>query len=199
MTIPKGVIAGFVGPNGAGKTTTMRMLVGLVTPDAGTATVLGQPRTEPHRYLHRVGALIESPAFYPSLTGRQNLRLLARLGRVPSSRVDEAIELVGLASRGDDAYRTYSLGMKQRLGIAAAVLPEPGPAQVLHDHPAAPRRPLEPRVRLLHPAARHDPPRPAGPSQAGQESPGHHRRHAGATAPARAGLRRDGRRRRARR
>ena len=134
MTVPAGTITGFVGPNGAGKTTTMRMLLGLVAPNAGVGTVLGQPLGEPSRYLQRVGALIESPAFYPSLTGRQNLRLLARLGGVDPGRVDEALDLVGLASRGDDAYRTYSLGMKQRLGIAAALLPQPD--LLLLDEPA---------------------------------------------------------------
>jgi ABC-2 type transport system ATP-binding protein len=125
MTVPAGVVAGFVGPNGAGKTTTMRMLLGLVTPDAGTGTVLGQPLSEPHRFLRRVGALIESPAFYPSLTGRQNLRLLARLGGFDPSRVDAVVDTVGLTTRGNDPYHTYSLGMKQRLGIAAALLPQP--------------------------------------------------------------------------
>ena len=134
MTVPSGAITGFVGPNGAGKTTTMRMLLGLVTPHAGTGTVLGQPLSEPHRYLNRVGALIEGPAFYPSLTGRQNLRFLARLGGVDPDRVDDTVSTVGLASRGDDAYRTYSLGMKQRLGIAAALLPQPD--LLLLDEPA---------------------------------------------------------------
>jgi ABC-2 type transport system ATP-binding protein len=134
MTVPAGAIAGFVGPNGAGKTTTMRMLLGLVTPNAGTGTVLGHPLSEPHRYLHRVGALVESPAFYPSLTGRQNLRLLARLGGLDPDRVNDTVDIVGLTSRGDDAYRTYSLGMKQRLGIAAALLPQPD--LLLLDEPA---------------------------------------------------------------
>ena len=124
MTVPAGAITGFVGPNGAGKTTTMRMLVGLVSPSAGTGTVLGQPLSEPHGYLDRVGALIEGPAFYPSLSARQNLRLLARLGGVDQHRVDEVLSTVGLASRGDDTYRMYSLGMKQRLAIAAALLPQ---------------------------------------------------------------------------
>lgn len=134
MTVPAGTIAGFVGPNGAGKTTTMRMLLGLVKPNAGTGTVLGQPLGEPRRYLHRVGALVESPAFYPSLTGRQNLRFLARLGGVDPGRVHDALNTVGLTSRGHDAYRTYSLGMKQRLGIAAALLPQPD--LLLLDEPA---------------------------------------------------------------
>jgi ABC-2 type transport system ATP-binding protein len=134
MTVPTGAITGFVGPNGAGKTTTMRMLLGLVTPNAGTGTVLGEPISEPRRYLQRVGALIDSPAFYPSLTGRQNLHFLARLGGVDSHRVDETLSIVGLTKRGGDAYGTYSLGMKQRLGIAAALVPEPD--LLLLDEPA---------------------------------------------------------------
>ena len=134
MTVPTGEITGFVGPNGAGKTTTMRMLLGLVTPNAGTATVLGKPISEPRRYLQRVGALIEGPAFHPSLTGRQNLRFLARLGGVDRHRVDETLSIVGLTSRGGDAYGTYSLGMKRRLGIAAALLPQPH--LLLLDEPA---------------------------------------------------------------
>jgi ABC-2 type transport system ATP-binding protein len=125
MTVPAGVVAGFVGPNGAGKTTTMRMLLGLIAPTAGGGTVLGQPLGEPGRYLRRVGALIESPAFYPALTGRQNLAFLARLGGLRLDRVDAVLDMVALADRAGDPYRTYSAGMKQRLGIAAALLPEP--------------------------------------------------------------------------
>ncbi|MGH9030493.1 MAG: ATP-binding cassette domain-containing protein [Acidimicrobiia bacterium] len=161
MTIPTGAITGFVGPNGAGKTTTLRLLVGLVSPSAGTGTVLGEPLSEPHRYLHRVGALIESPAFYPSLTGGQNLRYLARLGGVDTRRIDEALSTVGLTSRGDDAYRTYSLGMKQRLGIAAALLPQPD--LLLLDEPANGLDPAGIRGirRPAHPpgGGRHDDPR----------------------------------------
>ena len=125
MRVPAGAITGFVGPNGAGKTTTMRMMLGLVNPNAGSGTVLGEPLDQPRRYLHRVGALIESPAFYPSLTGRQNLSYLARLGGVEPGRVDGSLDMVGLTGRGGDPYRSYSLGMKQRLGIAAAILPQP--------------------------------------------------------------------------
>jgi ABC-2 type transport system ATP-binding protein len=119
------VVAGFVGPNGAGKTTTMAMLLGLVRPTAGAGSVLGQPITEPRSYLSRVGALIESPAFYPALTGAENLRLFATVGRQDADRIPGLLELVGLGSRGADRYRSYSLGMKQRLGIAAALLGEP--------------------------------------------------------------------------
>jgi ABC-2 type transport system ATP-binding protein len=123
--LPRGVVAGFVGPNGSGKTTTMGMLLGLVRPSAGTGTVLGEPITEPSAYVHRVGALIETPAFYPALTGRENLRVFAIVGRHDPARIDDLLDLVGLTGRGDDRARTYSLGMKQRLGIAAALLGDP--------------------------------------------------------------------------
>jgi ABC-2 type transport system ATP-binding protein len=125
LSIPHGVTAGFVGPNAAGKTTTLRMLLGLVRPSAGGGCVLGCPLTRPHDYLDRVGAMIEGPAFYPVLSGRDNLRVLARLGGIAETRVGEALALVGLGSRAEDRFRTYSLGMKQRLGIAAALLPSP--------------------------------------------------------------------------
>jgi ABC-2 type transport system ATP-binding protein len=125
ISIPVGTIAGFIGPNGAGKTTTIRLLLGLVRPSAGSATILGQPLTHPERYLPRVGALIEAPAFYPSLSGRTNLEVLARLGDFPRSRVDQVLEVVELSDRGSDPVRTYSQGMKQRLGVAMALLPDP--------------------------------------------------------------------------
>jgi ABC-2 type transport system ATP-binding protein len=125
MSIPAGSIAGFIGPNGAGKTTTLRLLVGLVRPNAGSATVLGCPLTEPDRYLPRVGALIEAPAFYPSLSGRTNLEVLALLGGHRGSRVNDMLETVDLSDRAGDRVGTYSLGMKQRLGVAIALLPDP--------------------------------------------------------------------------
>jgi ABC-2 type transport system ATP-binding protein len=125
ISIPVGTIAGFIGPNGAGKTTTIRLLLGLVRPSAGSATILGQPLTHPERYLPCVGALIEAPAFYPSLSGRTNLEVLARLGDFPRSRVDQVLEVVELSDRGSDPVRTYSQGMKQRLGVAMALLPDP--------------------------------------------------------------------------
>ncbi|MCU1483498.1 MAG: type transport system ATP-binding protein [Actinomycetia bacterium] len=125
LELPTGVVAGFVGPNGAGKTTTMAMLLGLVRPTSGTATVLGRPIDRPAAYLHDVGALIESPAFYPALTGVENLRVLATVGGHDADRIPALLELVGLGGRGDDRYRGYSLGMKQRLGIAAAMLGDP--------------------------------------------------------------------------
>ena len=125
IRVPAGTIAGFVGPNGAGKTTTIRLLLGLVRPNAGSATILGHSLTEPERYLPRVGALTEAPAFYPGLSGRTNLEVLARLGGYPSSRVSELLEVVELSDRARDRVGTYSLGMKQRLGVAMALLPDP--------------------------------------------------------------------------
>jgi ABC-2 type transport system ATP-binding protein len=125
ISIPAGTIAGFVGPNGAGKTTTIRLLLRLMRPSAGSATILGQPLTHPERYLPRVGALVEAPAFYPSLSGRTNLEVLAHLGGYPRSRVGQLLELVELSDRAKDPVRKYSQGMKQRLGVAMALLPDP--------------------------------------------------------------------------
>jgi ABC-2 type transport system ATP-binding protein len=125
VEVPAGVVAGFVGPNGAGKTTTMAMLLGLVRPTAGSGTVLGHPFDDPASYLHRVGALIEGPAFYPGLTGAQNLAVVATVAGHDPGRIGELLELVGLGDRGDDRFRAYSMGMKQRLGIAAALLGDP--------------------------------------------------------------------------
>jgi ABC-2 type transport system ATP-binding protein len=125
IEVPAGVVAGFVGPNGAGKTTTMAMLLGLVTPTSGSGTVLGHPLTDPAAYLHRVGALIEGPAFYPGLSGAQNLAVLAAIAGHDPAQIAELLELVGLGERGEDRFRNYSMGMKQRLGIAAALLGDP--------------------------------------------------------------------------
>lgn len=125
IDLPSGVVGGFVGPNGAGKTTTIQLLLGLVRPTSGTARVLGEPIGHPERYLRRVGALIEAPSFYPALSGRRNLEVLTRLGRLDKSRIDEVLALVELTDRANDRVKTYSLGMKQRLGVAAALLPDP--------------------------------------------------------------------------
>ena len=125
FVVPEGSICGFVGPNGSGKTTTIRMLLGLIAPSSGTATVLGESISHPEKYLPNVGAMIEGPAFYPALSGRENLKVLAELGGFPLSRVDQLLEKVDLADRGGSKFKTYSLGMKQRLGIAAALLPNP--------------------------------------------------------------------------
>jgi ABC-2 type transport system ATP-binding protein len=123
--VPIGSICGFVGPNGSGKTTTMRMLLGLIKPTHGTGTVLGEDIKHPEKYLSQVGAMIEGPAFYPALSGAENLRVLSSIGGFSQKRVATLLEQVGLADRGDSKYKTYSLGMKQRLGIAAALLPQP--------------------------------------------------------------------------
>lgn len=125
LAIPAGSVCGFVGPNGAGKTTTIRMLLGLIRPTAGTGTILGRPLTDPSSYLDRVGALIEAPAFYPALSGHDNLLTLARLGRIDTAVITPTLHRVGLADRAGDSFRSYSLGMKQRLGIAAALLVTP--------------------------------------------------------------------------
>jgi ABC-2 type transport system ATP-binding protein len=125
LAIPRGSVCGFVGPNGAGKTTTIRMLLGLIRPSAGSGSILGGRLTDPASYLHKVGALIESPAFYPQLSGVDNLKALARLGQIPLSAIVPALERTGMTARAYDKYRSYSLGMKQRLGIAAALLPNP--------------------------------------------------------------------------
>jgi ABC-2 type transport system ATP-binding protein len=123
--VPRGVTAGLIGPNGAGKTTTLAMLLGLVRPTAGDATVLGHPIGVPAAYLGRVGALIETPAFYGSLTGRQNLELLATIAGGNPDAVTGLLDQVGLGDRGTDRFRAYSTGMRQRLGIAAALLGDP--------------------------------------------------------------------------
>src|SRR5262245_56098324 len=125
LEVPAGAVAGFIGPNGAGKTTTMAMLLGLVSPSDGSGNVLGASIAEPASYLGRVGALIETPAFWPGLTGVENLRTLAVLGGDDPRRIPEVLALVGLEDRGDDRFGQYSLGMKQRLGIAAALLGDP--------------------------------------------------------------------------
>jgi len=124
LTVRRGEVYGFLGPNGAGKTTTLRMLLGLVRATSGRATVLGQPPGAPTG-LARIGALVEGPGFYPYLSGRANLRVLARYGRHDDIAVEAALELVDLTDRASDRYKSYSLGMKQRLGVAAALLGQP--------------------------------------------------------------------------
>src|SRR5919107_723269 len=124
LTVRRGEVYGFLGPNGAGKTTTLRMLLGLVRPTSGTASVLGRPPGDPES-LARVGALVESPAFYPYLSGRDNLLVIALYANAPKKRIEAALDLVDLADRARDKFATYSLGMKQRLGVAATLLKEP--------------------------------------------------------------------------
>ena len=124
LTVRRGEVYGFLGPNGAGKTTTLRMLLGLVRPTSGTASVLGRLPGDPES-LARVGALVESPAFYPYLSGRDNLRVIACYANAPKKRIETALNLVDLADRARDKFATYSLGMKQRLGVAATLLKDP--------------------------------------------------------------------------
>ena len=124
MSVRRGEVYGFLGPNGAGKTTTLRMLVGLIRPTTGTATVAGHTPGSPAG-LARIGALIESPGFYPYLSGRENLMVVADMASVGSKRVDEVLDMVELASRAGRKFGTYSTGMKQRLGVAGALLKDP--------------------------------------------------------------------------
>jgi ABC-2 type transport system ATP-binding protein len=123
LSVRPGEVYGFLGPNGAGKTTTLRMLLGLIRPTAGGVRLFGQ--RPGRRFLDRVGALVEGPAFYPYLSGRDNVRALARHADVGGTRVDSVLDLVDLSERSHDRFATYSLGMKQRLGLAAALLKEP--------------------------------------------------------------------------
>jgi ABC-2 type transport system ATP-binding protein len=121
LSVRAGEVYGFLGPNGAGKTTTLRMLLGLIRPTSGQIVLYGRPPGQ----LQDVGALIEGPAFYPYLSGRDNLRVMARHARVPDRRVDVVLDMVDLRQRSGDRYANYSLGMKQRLGVAAALLKDP--------------------------------------------------------------------------
>lgn len=125
LAVPSAGVVGLVGPNGSGKSTLLRMLLGLVRPTSGRATAFGESIETPERYLSRVGALIESPAFVPALSARQNLRVLASLRGLPGGRVDEVLDIVGLVGRDREPVKNFSLGMKQRLGIAGALLPDP--------------------------------------------------------------------------
>jgi len=123
LDVRRGEVYGFVGLNGAGKTTLMRMLVGLARPTSGTLKVLGSSQLT-NTVLRRVGTTIEKPAFYPGMTGRQNLTLLARYAGMTKADIDASLKTVDLAGRADDKFRTYSLGMKQRLALAAALMGE---------------------------------------------------------------------------
>jgi ABC-2 type transport system ATP-binding protein len=124
LRVRRGEVYGFLGPNGAGKSTTLRMLLGLVRPTSGAVTVLGERPGSPAS-LARVGAMIEGPAFYPFLSGRDNLRVLARYAGAPASRIAAVLAEVDLTARAGDRVAAYSMGMKQRLGIAAALLKDP--------------------------------------------------------------------------
>ena len=124
LNIKRGEVYGFLGPNGAGKTTTLRMLLGLIRPTSGAASVLARAPGDPEG-LRRVGALVESPAFYPHLSGRDNLRVMAGYAGVSKGKIGDVLQTVDLSGRARDKFATYSLGMKQRLGVAAALLKDP--------------------------------------------------------------------------
>jgi len=126
LSVAEHRVHGFLGPNGSGKTTTIRALLGLVRLDTGSLRLLGRtvPEQLPDVIAH-VEALVETPLFFPTFGGRRNLRLLAGIAGIPDTRVEECLEIVGLLDRGDDKFKGYSLGMKQRLGIAAALLKQP--------------------------------------------------------------------------
>jgi ABC-2 type transport system ATP-binding protein len=128
LLVETGGVHGFLGPNGSGKTTTIRILLGLVSADPGAGAVRLLDRPVPQalpEVIGHVGALVETPLFFPNFTGRRNLRLLAEVAGVPRTRVEECLEIVDLRERADDRFKGYSLGMKQRLGIAAALLKAP--------------------------------------------------------------------------
>jgi ABC-type multidrug transport system ATPase subunit len=126
LDVPAGGVHGFLGPNGSGKTTSIRMLLGLIRADAGTMSIFGQPIPERlPDVVGRVGAIVESPKFFPTFSGRRNLELLAEAIGTPRAKVGEVLEQTSLAERGRDRYKTYSLGMKQRLAIAATLLKDP--------------------------------------------------------------------------
>ena len=153
LTVLPGDVYGFLGPNGAGKTTTMRMLLGLVRPDAGTIRLFGHdPRRDLQGALRDVAGIIEEPRLYPYLSGRRNLRLLASLDRFGEGRagVEEVLEMVELRDRGDDRVSEYSQGMRQRLGIAACLIRRP--RLLMLDEPANGLDPAGIRFlrRLLH-------------------------------------------------
>jgi ABC-type multidrug transport system ATPase subunit len=132
LQLRPGEVYGLIGPNGAGKTTFLRLVLGLIRPTDGSSTVLGSPAGSPEA-LRRVGAVVEAPAFYPYLSGRNNLVVLSRYAGTDPAQIDPAIERVGLAERAGDKVSGYSLGMRQRLGLAAAFMKDP--ALYLLDEP----------------------------------------------------------------
>jgi len=125
FTVQPGTVTGFLGPNGAGKTTTLRMLLGLVAPSAGTAEIDGRAYRDLPEPLHAVGAVLEAASFYPGRTARAHLRIQALAAEADPSRVDDVLELAGLADAGDRRIGGFSLGMRQRLGLATAVIADP--------------------------------------------------------------------------
>ena len=134
FTVEAGEVVGFLGPNGAGKTTTLRMLLGLVRPDDGTATINGSSYRDLAEPLHQVGAVLEASSFHPGRTARNHLRVQALAGQADPSRVDDVLELTGLTEAADRRIGGFSLGMRQRLGLATALLTDPG--LLILDEPA---------------------------------------------------------------
>jgi ABC-type multidrug transport system ATPase subunit len=135
LEVPEGGVFGFLGPNGAGKTTTIRCLLGLVRPDAGSLRLLGTDVSKGLAHvIGKVGSIVEQPTLFPRFSGRRNLEILGRIQGRDGSAIDAVLERVSLAERATDAVRTYSLGMKQRLGIAAALLKDP--SVLILDEPA---------------------------------------------------------------
>ena len=132
--VERGTVVGFLGSNGAGKTTTLRMLLGLVRPDSGTATINGRPYRDLDEPLHQVGAVLEAASFYPGRTARNHLRIQAMAGQADLSRIDDVLELAGLAGAAGRRIGGFSLGMRQRLGLASALLTDPG--VLILDEPA---------------------------------------------------------------
>lgn len=123
ISVPRGAVFGLLGPNGSGKSTTLGMILGVVNPSAGSFTWFGEPPTHHHR--QKIGAILEAPSFYHYLSAEQNLRVVCEIKQTPPERIKVVLERVGLAGRAKDAFRTYSLGMKQRLAIASALLADP--------------------------------------------------------------------------
>jgi lantibiotic transport system ATP-binding protein len=135
LRVPRGIIYGFLGPNGAGKTTTIRLLLGLLRPTSGTIILNGELLTQERRELMRgIGALVETPSLYLHLTGRENLEVTRRILKLPRSRVADVLALSGLTADANRVVRAYSLGMRQRLGLALAWLGEP--SLMMLDEPA---------------------------------------------------------------
>lgn len=134
FTVEPGTITGFLGPNGAGKTTTLRMLLGLVSPDRGTATIGGRPYADIVNPIEKVGAVLEATSFHPGRTARNHLRIMCSAEGMPASRVDEVLGQVALTEAADRTVRGFSMGMRQRLGLAGALLGNPG--VLILDEPA---------------------------------------------------------------
>jgi ABC-2 type transport system ATP-binding protein len=135
LAVPEGGVFGFLGPNGSGKTTTIRCVLGLARPTQGSVRLLGRPVPDGlAASIRQVGAIVETPALFPTMSGRDNLKLLGAIDHIGSKRVDRALEEVGLSDRGDDQVKKYSLGMRQRLALAAALLKDP--ALLILDEPA---------------------------------------------------------------